>query len=210
MLRLFHFFGRRAPALSLFRAIMKARRKERETMTLFQYLSALKSYGLDVLLLALGVTLCVSLLKKTVLKNCSKKVFVFLPFALGAVFYGAFRAIAAKSLLPFTADFAQTAEGGFACGCAATLYYVVYEQFFRAKAKTAPPLLPLLDGIVKEEKRRETADALLKQSGNLSGEQLHAFVADTLSENALPDLLPEELIACANLICRVLENLRAK
>ena len=192
MLRLFHFFGRRAPALSLFRAIMKARRKERETMTLFQYLSALKSYGLDVLLLALGVTLCVSLLKKTVLKNCSKKVFVFLPFALGAVFYGAFRAIAAKSLLPFTADFAQTAEGGF-----------------RAKAKTAPPLLPLLEGIVKEEKRRETADALLKQSGNLSGEQLHAFVADTLSENALPDLLPEELIACANLICRVLENLRA-
>lgn len=178
-------------------------------MTVFQYLSAFRCYSADVLLLALGVTLCVSLLKKTVMKNCPKKVFVFLPFALGVLFYGAFRGIVTKSALPFTADFAQTAEGGFACGCAATLYYVVYEQFFRAKAQTAPPLLPLLDGIVKEEKRQEVADMLLRESGNLTGEKLHAFVADTLSEYALPDLMPEELIACANLVCRVLASLRA-
>ena len=100
-------------------------------MSAIQYLSAFRTFGADVLALALGVTLVTSLFKKTVFKNRSKKLFVFLPFALGFVFYAVYRAIAARSAIPFTGELFRTCEGGFACGCAATLYYVVYEQFFR-------------------------------------------------------------------------------
>ena len=52
----------------------------------------------------------------------------------------------------------EALEGAFACGCAATLYYVVYEQFFRAKTDgAAEPLAPLLEGFVPEEKREEAS-----------------------------------------------------
>lgn len=102
-------------------------------MTILQYLSAFRLFGGDVLVLGLAVTILVSVLKKTVLKNASKKLFVFAPFVLGTVLFAAYRCLAELSAAPLTSDVAATFEGGFACGCAATLYYVVYEQFLRVK-----------------------------------------------------------------------------
>ncbi len=106
-------------------------------MTILQYLSAFRLFGGDVLVLGLAVTIAVSVLKKTTLKNAPKKLFVFLPFALGTIVFAAFRCLAELSAAPLTSDLAATFEGGFACGCAATLYYVVYEQFLRVKQSAA-------------------------------------------------------------------------
>ena len=106
-------------------------------MTILQYLSAFRLFGGDVLVLGLAVTIAVSVLKKTALKNAPKKLFVFLPFALGTIVFAAFRCLAELSAAPLTTDLAATFEGGFACGCAATLYYVVYEQFLRVKQSAA-------------------------------------------------------------------------
>lgn len=106
-------------------------------MTILQYLSAFRLFGGDVLVLGLAVTIAVSVLKKTALKNAPKKLFVFLPFALGTIVFAAFRCLAELSAAPLTSDLAATFEGGFACGCAATLYYVVYEQFLRVKQSAA-------------------------------------------------------------------------
>ncbi len=102
-------------------------------MSAIQYLSTFRLYGWDVLLLAGTVTLLTALLKKTVLKNASRKLYVFLPFAIGILLYAAYRGLVTLSPLPFTTDLAATIEGGFGCGCAATLYYVIYEQFFRKR-----------------------------------------------------------------------------
>ena len=106
-------------------------------MPILQYLSAFRLFGGDVLVLGLAVTIAVSVLKKTALKNAPKKLFVFLPFALGTIVFAAFRCLAELSAAPLTSDLAATFEGGFACGCAATLYYVVYEQFLRVKQSAA-------------------------------------------------------------------------
>lgn len=102
-------------------------------MSAIQYLSTFRLYGWDVLLLAGAVTLLTALLKKTVLKNASRKLYVFLPFAIGILLYAAYRGLVTLSPLPFTTNLAATIEGGFGCGCAATLYYVIYEQFFRKR-----------------------------------------------------------------------------
>lgn len=176
-------------------------------MSLIQYVNAFRTFGADVLLLALGVTLVTSLLKKTVFKNCSKKLFVFLPFALGLVAYATYRAIAAWSAAPFVGDLCKTLEGGFACGCAATLYYVVYEQFFRGNKK-ATALAPLLDGFVPQEKVQEAEDKLLKESTGLDGEELLAFVNETLAVYALPETSPEELSALSYTVAEYLKKLR--
>lgn len=106
-------------------------------MSAIQYLSAFRLYGWDVLLLAGAVSLLTALLKKTVLQNAPKKVYVFLPFALGVLLYAVWRALVTLSAEPFTTGLAATLEGGFGCGCAATLYYVIYEQFIRKKKTDA-------------------------------------------------------------------------
>ena len=100
-------------------------------MSFVQLVSAFRLYNADVLLLALGVTLLTSLLKKTVMKSFDRKFFTLLPFGIGLALYAAWRMATTGSFRPLWE--LQTLEGGFGCGCAATLYYVVYEQFFRGK-----------------------------------------------------------------------------
>lgn len=176
-------------------------------MTVIQYWNAFRTFGADVLVLALGVTLVTSLFKKTVFKNCPKKMFVFLPFALGAVFYAVYRAIVTWSALPFTVEWLSTCEGGFACGCAATLYYVVYEQFFRTDGKRISALYPLLNGYVAEEQKEEAAQKISEESAGLEGEELVSRVETALARYALPEAAPEEISALARLIAEYLIRL---
>ena len=196
-------------------------------MSAIQYLSTFRLFGWDVLLLAGGVSLLTALLKKTVLKNASKKLYVILPFALGIVLYAVYRALVTLSAAPFTAELAATLEGGFACGCAATLYDVVYEQFFRKTADgqaadtgtaddggsqdadaggAASPVAPLLEGYVPEETRAEVAQALYEGARGKTGDALRTFVRETLF-SAAPAATEAELIALTELIAAYLASL---
>ncbi len=204
-------------------------------MSAIQYLSTFRLYGWDVLLLAGGVTLLTSLLKKTVLKNAPKKLFVFLPFALGIVLYAIYRALVTLSAEPFTTGLAATVEGGFACGCAATLYYVVYEQFFRKRptadtgaadgagesetpdtgaaddadtdmGESIPPVAPLLEGFVPEETRHAVARSLTEGARGKTGDALRTFVRETLF-SAAPAATEAELLALTELVAAFLSSL---
>ncbi|MDE7158381.1 MAG: hypothetical protein K2N74_02300 [Clostridiales bacterium] len=174
-------------------------------MTIVQYLSAFCTFSADVLVLAFGVTLVTSLFKKTVFKKCSRKLFVFLPFVLGLLFYAAYRAIVTLSFIPFTEELSNTLEGGFACGCAATLYYVVYEQFFRANKTEAPKKLlpvvtPLLAGFVDAKFAEEAAEKIRQGSQGLTGDKLFAFIRETLAGYTLPEVSQTELDALTHLV----------
>ena len=174
-------------------------------MTILQYLSAFRLFGGDVLVLGLAVTVGVSVLKKTVLKNVTKKLYVLLPFILGAIVFAAYRCLAECSFAPLTAALCKTMEGGFACGCAATLYYVVYEQFLRVKLPAAdeekqtqeerqagaPPapqaadaqetgLDALLCGYVPAEALAEAVRALREGSSQLTEAAFASFVREAL------------------------------
>ena len=204
-------------------------------MSAIQYLSTFRLYGWDVLLLAGGVTLLTSLLKKTVLKNAPKKLFVFAPFALGIVLYAIYRALVTLSAEPFTTGLAATVEGGFACGCAATLYYVVYEQFFRKRptadtgaadgagesetpdtgaaddadtdmGEAIPPVAPLLEGFVPEETRHAVARSLTEGARGKTGDALRTFVRETLF-SAAPAATEAELLALTELVAAFLSSL---
>ncbi|MDE6676632.1 MAG: hypothetical protein K2K12_02840 [Clostridia bacterium] len=186
-------------------------------MTLLQYLSAFRVYSVDALVLALGVSLITSLLKKTVLKKCPKKVFVFLPFLIGFIFYASYRAILTMSAEPFTSGLSDTFEGGFACGCAATLYYVVYEQFFRTvspaapseKAQTTLPVAQLLEGLVPENELPRIAQTLTEGSKDKSGNDLLRFVLETLRGCVADGELTEgELLLCAQTVSKFLETIK--
>lgn len=177
-------------------------------MSFIEILNTFRAYGVDVLLLAFGVTLIVSLLKKTVMKNVPKKVFVVLPFAIGLVLYAVFRALVTMSPEPFTSDIARTLEGGFACGCSATLYYVIYEQFIRGK--NVSPLYPLLEGVVPEERRQEAASALYKGSKALPEEERFSYFKENLNTYCDPPMSEDELSEIALLLSDFLSSLKKK
>lgn len=163
-------------------------------MTALQFFNAFRTFGADVLLLALGVTLLTSLLKKTVMKNCNRKTFVFLPFAIGIVVYAVFASLVSLSAEPFTKNLLKTVEKGFSCGLAATLYYVVYEQFLRSpkEKEQTDPLYILLDGIVPEEKKEEAIASLTEKSTDVDREQLPEVIRETLGLYASPELSEAE------------------
>ena len=171
----------------------------------------------------------------TVLKNAPKKLFVFLPFALGIVLYAIYRALVTLSAEPFTTGLAATVEGGFACGCAATLYYVVYEQFFRKRptadtgaadgagesetpdtgaaddadtdmGEVIPPVAPLLEGFVPEETRHAVARSLTEGARGKTGDALRTFVRETLF-SAAPAATEAELLALTELVAAYLSSL---
>lgn len=175
---------------------------------MMQYLSTFRLYSTEVLLLALGVTLVTSLLKKTLLKKFQSKVYVFLPFAVGLVFYAVFRMIVSTSVKPLTEELGATLEGGFACGCAATLYYVVWEQFFRLPDETLSPVYPLLAGFVEESVRKEAAEALYAGSEFLSWDELTNFLQETLKSYIAETVTQGELEALCLLIKEFLISLR--
>ena len=179
-------------------------------MTALQLFSTLRLYGADVLLLALGVTLLTALIKKTALKNASKKLYVLLPFLIGFVLYAVYRMIATLSVAPLVEEIIATLEGGFGCGCAATLYYVVYEQFFREKGTggTLSPLLPFLDGVVPDEMKAEAAEELLKANDCQTDEERLLFLKETLARYASPALEEKELELCATLIKEFLDTIQ--
>lgn len=169
-------------------------------MTAVQIADVLRHFGADVLLLAAGVTLVTSLLKKTVLKRLSARLYVFLPFIIGILLYAVYRMIATWSILPLTGDIRITLEGGFSCGSAATLYYAVYEQFVR-KDKTSP-VLPLLE-LVPEETRQEAADAIYAKRNE---EDFVSIVSELLLRYA-PDATDDERTLVTELVVRYIKTL---
>ena len=178
-------------------------------MDALRYLSAFRLYGADVLLLALGVTLATSLLKKTVFKNASRKIFVFLPYLLGLVIYCAYRMIVTLSVSPLTEEIFATAEGGFAVGCAATLYYVVYEQFFRKEKTDVNILTPLFEGIVPEENVAKITNELIGSCADKTQAETEELVKELLARYGAPQNDAEN-DAHAKLVASYLSALRCK
>ena len=174
-------------------------------MTFIQIVSAFRVYSADVLFIALGVTLITSLLKKTVLKNLSKKLYVFIPFLVGLILFAVFRALVTLSPAPFTTELLSTLEGGFATGCAATLYYVLYEQFIRGKT-SASPLLPLLEA-VPEEKRAIAAEKLYAESKALPKEERETYFSEHLNLYADPPLDEAEKAATSKVLSEFMASL---
>ena len=99
-------------------------------MELFQFVSYLRQFNADVLLIGAAVWALTAVLKRTLLKNVKRKYMTFVPFVLGILLYAAFTALTGgfdagvSALAPMFAK-------GVACGSLATVIHVVYEQFLR-------------------------------------------------------------------------------
>lgn len=133
-------------------------------MTIFQFISYLEKYSIDVLCLAFFVCVLTSIIKRYFLKDSLKKYTTFIPFALGigvCAVYNYFAFGYDKSIF-----FSQAVESGVKTGSLATVYYVFYEQFVRGKRKTSDPRTLAVQGILENyiaiEKLETTAKIIVE------------------------------------------------
>ena len=129
-------------------------------MTVIQIINLFTFYGIDVILLASLTAITVQIFKLTFMKKVKKKLLTFLPFILGTVFYAAYAAIVNLSFCYIFKEHISVLEHGISVGALATLLYVLYEQFVRAKSSVSPAegvIATLIQGYVPDEKTESVA-----------------------------------------------------
>ena len=143
-------------------------------MSLIQIFNTFTFYGIDVLLLAFATAGATQLLKITLFKKANKKLITFLPFIIGTLFYAVYAAVYNLSFFYVVKEYTSVLEHGISVGAAATLYYVLYEQFVREKdslSSTEKVISTLIEGYVPsdclEQAAKEVAEAIQKDvTGN--------------------------------------------
>ncbi len=169
-------------------------------------------YGLDVMLLAAATAVTVQLLKKTVMKNVQNKLYTFLPFVTGALYYAVYRGLCEMSFCHVLENYADILEHGMAVGSLATMIYVLYEQFVRQKKSSSAAedvIGALIEGYVPDESRAKVAALIAAAlSRDVSGSGADKTEA-ILSENAAETAGEREIKLLAQLIINTLARLYA-
>lgn len=182
-------------------------------MTLLQFINALEKYSVDVLALALGVCLATSLIKKAIPSEI-KKYITFIPFLLGCAAYAIFMFISNNNYNVFSSE---TAVKGFECGAAATIYYIIYEQFIRGKINLIDitdykqlTVAEILKDFVVETELQNVSNYITKNiPENLSDVPFCITLClNTLNGKTLPEITKGDITIISKLIVRTLSALK--
>lgn len=182
-------------------------------MTIIEIIDAFTFYGLDVLILALATSVTVQICKVTFLKKANKKLLTFLPFTLGTLFYAIYAAVKNLSLAYLVTEYVSVIEHGISVGAAATLLYVLYEQFVREKKQGLTPaegvISTLIEGYVPSKRveavAKLIAEAVEKDVSGAGAEK----TAQIITENARENVTEQDIALIAKLIIESLAHLNA-
>ena len=170
----------------------------------------LTNYGVDIATISAITCVIVQILKRTLLKNCPKKVISFLPFAIGTILYAVFAAVAHLDIGYLLTDLPYVCERGFTIGALSTVLYVLYEQLIREREQTGVTegvIAALIEGYVTQEGAADAAKRIaeaLKDDLNGDGAKL---AADILKEYAAEDTDQIEIEAVSKVIVDTLKSL---
>ncbi|MGN1372612.1 MAG: hypothetical protein ACI4VK_01035 [Candidatus Coproplasma sp.] len=179
-------------------------------MSIFQIIDAFAFYGFDVILLGALTSLVVQLLKKTLLKKCNKKVFTFLPFIFGTLFYAAYAGVRHLSFEYLIENYITILEYGFSVGALSTLTYVCYEQFLQNKTQTSATegvISTLIAGYVPTDSVENVAKLIAEAIGkDVTGDGAKK-TAEILTQNQCEDVTENDVKLLAKLIIETLAHL---
>lgn len=181
-------------------------------MSVIQIIDAFAFYGFDVILLAALDCAAVQLLKKTLLKNCNKKLYTFLPFIFGVIFYAAYACIKNLSFCCLIENYVEILEHGFSVGALSTVVYIWYEQFLRNKQQTSASesiISTLIEGYVPtdglEDAAKEIASALERDVTGGGAQK----IAEILLEKGNEEITESDVKLLARLIIETLAHVNA-
>lgn len=176
---------------------------------MIKIIDAFTYYGLDVVLLAMLTAGTVQLFKATFLKKMPKKLMTFLPFAVGILFYAIYAGLVNMSIYYLLEEHVSVIEHGVSVGSAATLLYVLYEQFVREKDNLTPSasvVATLIAGYVPSERVEEAAQKIAEAiQRDVTGDgALRA--SEIIAENAEEGISEQDIKLLSKLIIETLAH----
>lgn len=172
--------------------------------------SVFSFYGIDMMMLALGTTILVQILKLTILRRVQKKILTFLPFVLGTILYGVYVGLVNHSVAYPLDHYVDVVERGFSIGTTATLAYVIYEQFVRGGSNltaTQAIVVNLLDGYVPKQQARKVAELIIKAvEKDVTGNGVQKTV-EIITTHADEGITPQDVALLAKFIIETLARL---
>ncbi len=182
-------------------------------MTIIEIIDAFTFYGLDVLCLAALTFAAVQLCKLTFLKKLNRKLITFLPFILGTLFYAAYAALKHMSFEYLILNYVSVLEHGISVGAAATLTFVLYEQFVREKKSglTASEgvISALIEGYVPAENVEKVAKLISEAIAKDVTGGGASRAAEILSANAGEEITERDIQVLSKLIIEALAHVNA-
>lgn len=184
-------------------------------MSIVQLVNIFEKYSLDALLLGIAVCLLTSLVKKLI-PDKLKKFLTFIPFVFGILIYAAYLYFIMGKSEIFTT---QTLAVGVRCGMAATIYYVLYEQFIRGKKKYADTSDPrelvvagqiepiILESYLKELPRQIVAGV---EKSLADASYCVNYIVGAVRGKTRPAVSEDDLIAVGKLIVLTLSELEKR
>lgn len=179
-------------------------------MDIFSMIDTLTGYGADIAFISVATCAVVQILKRTILKNCQKKVLTFLPFILGTLFYAAFTAAYNLSIASIIDGLPAVCERGFTIGSLSTVMYVWYEQFVRCKtgqSATEGVISTLIEGYVPTDELESVAKSIAEAiQRDVTGDGAKK-AAEILSANTSEGVSQKDITLLAKLIIETLAHL---
>lgn len=179
-------------------------------MTVFEIIEAFTFYGFDIIALAVATSISVQILKRTLLKNCQKKIITFLPFAIGALLYAGYCALVHLSFRYILDNYVSVLEHGFSVGALSTLIYVWYEQFVRNKntgSAAAQVISTLIEEYVPKEELLSIAEEIARAiQRDVTGDGAKK-TADILTAHSLEEVTENDIKVLSRLIIETLAHI---
>ena len=179
-------------------------------MTVFEIIEAFTFYGFDIIALAVATSILVQIFKRTLLKNCQKKVITFLPFAIGALLYTGYCALVHLSFRYILDNHVSVLEHGFSVGALSTLIYVWYEQFVRNKnngSAAVQVISTLIEAYVPKEELASIAEEIASAiQRDVTGDGAKK-TADILAAHSLEEVTENDIKVLSRLIIETLAHI---
>ncbi len=181
-------------------------------MDVLSMIETLTSYGADIAFISVFTCAVVQALKRTLMKNCQKKVLTFLPFVLGTIFYAVFAAAANLDFEYIIDELPAVCRRGFTIGSLSTVIYVWYEQFIRSRdgaSATESVIATLIEGYVPSDELESAAKRIAEAIGrDVTGDGARR-TAEILSSCSAEGVTDRDITLLAKLIIETLAHLNS-
>ena len=182
-------------------------------MDILNIIDILTGYGADIAFISVATCAIVQVLKRTLLKNCQKKVLTFLPFVLGTILYAVFAAATNLSFGYLVRELPYVCERGFTIGSLSTVIYVWYEQFIRQKdgtSATEEVIATLIEGYVPTDEVESTAKSIAEAiERDVTGDGAKR-TAEILSQSMGEGVTQKDITLLAKLIIETLAHINVR
>ena len=181
-------------------------------MTFIEIIDLFTLYGVDVVVLGIVTSALTQILKTTIFKNAPNKLYAFLPVIIGTMLYVVYSMLTHMSFEYALENLAYLLDKGFSVGAAATVIYVICEQFMKGTSShnltDISVVAAMIGELVDSEKLNTVAQMIVNGLDLTDLHKAACSIETVLRENAQGDAEAEGFAAVSVVIAKTLAKIK--